>query len=287
MARVRRLDVTRLSDAALKEALTPSKGDADTVRVFAIVNEAMRRRLGAWRVFDERPEGAEAARCREAASRLLASCGDAPGDPSWADSKEFSRRLSGGLDDLGLDGDARTVVGAMVYVAVKSRTAYPADILLPAAFYEALRRLDPDGEMAFLATDEQLLAGAAACGKNVVEMDAGEGKTVAVAFAAAWRSLGGGPVHVVTANDYLAARDAAWLAPVYESLGLSVGAVLGYMDDDERRDAYRQRIVYGTIREFGFDFLRDNLGHPPSTPVQGPWIRPSSTRRTTSSSTKP
>ena len=158
----------------------------------------------------------------------------------------------------------------MVYMGLKSRVAYPADILLSAEFYRSLSSLDVDGTVDFRATDEQLLAGRAMCGRNVVEMDAGEGKTIAAAFTAVWYALRGSSVHVVTANDYLASRDANWLAPVYESLGLTVGAVLGYMDDDERRNAYRQQIVYGTLREFGFDFLRDNLKHPPSAPVQGP-----------------
>ena len=90
-------------------------------------------------------------------------------------------------------------------------------------------------------------------------MDAGEGKTVAAAFPAALHALMGRPVHVVTANDYLADRDAKLLAPVYESLGLSVGAVLQHTEEGERRHVYRRAIVYGAMRELGFDYLRDNL----------------------------
>ena len=93
----------------------------------------------------------------------------------------------------------------------------------------------------------------------VVEMSAGEGKTVAAAFPAVLHALSGRGVHVMTANDYLAARDADWLADVYETLGVSVSAVLGHVGDDDRRAAYRSRIVYGTVRELGFDFLRDNM----------------------------
>ena len=93
----------------------------------------------------------------------------------------------------------------------------------------------------------------------VVEMSAGEGKTVAAAFPAILHALTDRRVHVVTANDYLAARDAEWLADVHEALGISVAAVLGHMGDDDRRAAYRSRIVYGTVRELGFDFLRDNM----------------------------
>ena len=74
---------------------------------------------------------------------------------------------------------------------------------------------------------------------------------------------------MITANDYLAARDAETLCPAYEALGLDVGAVLGPMTDPERATVYSRRVVYGTLREFGFDFLRDNLRLPPDPPVQG------------------
>ena len=76
--------------------------------------------------------------------------------------------------------------------------------------------------------------------RTVVEMDAGEGKTVAAAFPAITQALSGHNVHVITANDYLALRDAELLAPAYEFLGLTVGTVLSHMSDAERRSAYRQ-----------------------------------------------
>ena len=281
-SRVRACDLTGYSDLGLRKSLDRCKGrvaedmrDTSSVEVFAIVNEAISRRLGAWRVFGDNSGNGRVAGCQALASRLLSPYLDSRrrdllDDPSYVDSETFSQQLSSRLDDLGLDADARAVVRTMVYMGLKSRVAYPADILLSAEFYRSLSSLDVDGAVDFRATDEQLLAGRAMCGRNVVEMDAGEGKTIAAAFTAVWYALRGSSVHVVTANDYLASRDANWLAPVYESLGLTVGAVLGYMDDDERRNAYRQQIVYGTLREFGFDFLRDNLKHPPSAPLQGP-----------------
>lgn len=135
---------------------------------------------------------------------------------------------------------------------------------------EALARgLSGSGGPRFRATDEQVAAGLLMYGGAVVEMGAGEGKTVAGAFPAAFHALTGGCVHVITANDYLAARDAELLSPVYEALGLEVGAVLGPMTDPERATAYSRSVVYGTLREFGFDFLRDNLRLPPDPPVQG------------------
>ena len=101
-------------------------------------------------------------------------------------------------------------------------------------------------------------------------MDAGEGKTVAIAFAAALHALMGRRVHVVTANDYLAGRDAALLEPVYRSLGISSGAVPGHMEEEERRHVYRRSIVYGAMRELGFDYLRDNLKASAGERVQKP-----------------
>ncbi len=130
--------------------------------------------------------------------------------------------------------------------------------------YEAIRR-----KLSFRATEEQVLAGLLLWRGKVVEMNAGEGKTLAAAFPAALHTAAGRSVHVITANDYLAVRDAETLAPVYESLGLTVSAVAQSMNDDERRSAYGANIVYGTVRELGFDFLRDNLRYSESETVQG------------------
>ena len=141
------------------------------------------------------------------------------------------------------------------------------DEILPEAFAvvnEAIRRI-----LNILATEEQLTAGLHLFRGNIVQMNAGEGKTIAAAFPAVVHALGGSSVHIITANDYLAARDADLLAPVYQALGIGVGAVLGYMEDDERRLTYRNEIVYSTMRELGFDFLRDNLKFTTETQVQG------------------
>ncbi len=108
-------------------------------------------------------------------------------------------------------------------------------------------------------TDEQLLAGLHLFRGRVVEMKAGEGKTAAIAFPAALYAGMGRSVHIITANDYLAARDRELLAPVYQALGISVGTLLETMEPAERRSAYANSVVYGTMRELGFDYLRDNL----------------------------
>lgn len=107
----------------------------------------------------------------------------------------------------------------------------------------------------------QLLAARAMLDRRLVELDTGEGKTLAVAFAAASAALAGIPVHVMTANDYLAARDRGQLAPFYQALGLTAGVVIQASDAAERRHAYACHIAYCTAKELGFDYLRDRLAN--------------------------
>jgi preprotein translocase subunit SecA len=105
----------------------------------------------------------------------------------------------------------------------------------------------------------QLIAAAIMLDGHLAEMATGEGKTLATAIAAATAALAGIPVHVMTANDYLVARDAQWLTPLYAALGLRVGAVTARSTAGERRDAYACNVTYCTAREVAFDYLRDRL----------------------------
>ena len=118
----------------------------------------------------------------------------------------------------------------------------------------------------------QLCAARAMLGGQLAEMATGEGKTLAAALAAAVAALAGVPVHVLTVNDYLVARDAAQLGPFYASLGLSVGAVLGgvlsHSSEAQRRSAYATNICYATAREVAFDYLRDQLAGAAASPLQ-------------------
>ncbi|MCK9528663.1 MAG: hypothetical protein M0Q23_08510 [Syntrophales bacterium] len=107
--------------------------------------------------------------------------------------------------------------------------------------------------------DVQLLGGIVLHEGKIAEMKTGEGKTLAATLPIYLNALSGRGVHVVTVNDYLAGRDAAWMGPVYTSLGLTVGTIVHGMDDRQRREAYRCDVTYGTNNEFGFDYLRDNM----------------------------
>jgi preprotein translocase subunit SecA len=131
------------------------------------------------------------------------------------------------------------------------------DDLLPEAFAaarEAARR--SKGLRPF---DVQLIGGITLHEGRIAEMRTGEGKTLMATLPAYLNALTGRGVHIVTVNDYLARRDAQWMGPIYEALGLTVGVVQSRQDPAEKRAAYQADITYGTNNEFGFDYLRDNM----------------------------
>ena len=117
-------------------------------------------------------------------------------------------------------------------------------------------------------TPEQLMAGLAMHDGCIAEMATGEGKTLAATLTCTLQALASEGVHIALPNDYLSARDADWMRPVYEMLGLSVGLVTSDMDDAARRDAYACDVTYGVASEFGFDYLRDNMKHTLAETVQ-------------------
>jgi len=131
------------------------------------------------------------------------------------------------------------------------------DDVLPEAFAvvrEAARRIL--GERHY---DVQLVGGIVLHQGKIAEMKTGEGKTLTSTLPVYLNGLTGKGVHVVTVNDYLAARDSEWMGKVYTFLGMNVGKIIHGMDDQERRAAYAADITYGTNNEFGFDYLRDNM----------------------------
>jgi preprotein translocase subunit SecA len=107
--------------------------------------------------------------------------------------------------------------------------------------------------------DVQLIGGMVLHQGKIAEMKTGEGKTLAATLPVYLNALSGLGVHVVTVNDYLAKRDAAWMGTIYNFLDMSVGVIVHELDDAHRQQAYRSDITYGTNNEFGFDYLRDNM----------------------------
>ena len=131
------------------------------------------------------------------------------------------------------------------------------DQLLPEAF--AVAREAGKRVMGMRHFDVQLIGGMTLHEGRIAEMRTGEGKTLVATLAVYLNALEGKGVHVVTVNDYLARRDANWMRPLYEFLGLSVGVVTPFQPPEEKRAAYAADITYGTNNEFGFDYLRDNM----------------------------
>ncbi len=116
--------------------------------------------------------------------------------------------------------------------------------------------------------DVQLMGAMALHEANIAEMKTGEGKTLVAPLAVILNAYAGQGVHIVTVNDYLAKRDADWMAPLYGAMGLTVGVIYAFMEGDERKAAYDADITYGTNSEFGFDYLRDNMVLSPAEMVQ-------------------
>jgi preprotein translocase subunit SecA len=142
----------------------------------------------------------------------------------------------------------------------------PLEDLIPEAFAtvrEAAKR--SIGQRHF---DVQLVGGMVLNDGRISEMKTGEGKTLVATLPVYLNALTGRGVHVVTVNDYLAKRDAAWMGAIYKFLGLSVGCIVHELSDAERRAQYACDVTYGTNNEFGFDYLRDNMKYAVSEMVQ-------------------
>jgi preprotein translocase subunit SecA len=131
------------------------------------------------------------------------------------------------------------------------------DDVLPEAF--ALTREAARRSIGQRHYDVQLVGGMVLHDGSISEMKTGEGKTLTATLAVFLNTLGGEGVHVVTVNDYLARRDAEWMAPIYEALGVTVAAIQEGDDHDTRTRKYAHDVTYGTNSEFGFDYLRDNM----------------------------
>jgi len=168
------------------------------------------------------------------------------GQASQAELGELSRRLRDRVGpELPHEGD---MVEAFVLV------------------YEACRRT-----IGLIPHDVQMIAGLVMLGRKIAELPTGEGKTLAAVFPAYLQAMAGRGVHILTFNDYLARRDAAWMGPIYRLLGLSVGFVQEGMSKSEKRRAYACDVTYATAKEAGFDFLRDQLARSTDDFVHRPF----------------
>ncbi|MDE3741930.1 preprotein translocase subunit SecA [Maribacter polysaccharolyticus] len=159
---------------------------------------------------------------------------------------EFDRKISGSKDYVSLDGD-------------KAIWKNSWDAAGKAVTWDMVHY------------DVQLIGGIALHQGKIAEMQTGEGKTLVATLPMYLNALSGHGAHLVTVNDYLAKRDSAWMAPIFEFHGLSVDCIDHHKPNSEgRRAAYNADITYGTNNEFGFDYLRDNMAHTPADLVQRP-----------------
>src|SRR3954447_7378985 len=148
----------------------------------------------------------------------------------------------------------------------EARNGRDLEDLLPEVF--AIVRETGKRTMSMRHFDVQMVGGMVLHGGEIAEMKTGEGKTLTATLAVVLNALDGKGVHVVTVNDYLARRDAEWMSPIYDFLGLSVGILENMQDAEAKQAAYEADITYGTNSEFGFDYLRDNMAQSLEEKVQ-------------------
>ena len=173
------------------------------------------------------------------------------------------KRLSRILEEInGLEPSIATLSDA----ELSAKTSYfrglladgaELDDILPEAF--AVVRETAKRMVDMRPFDVQVIGGMVLHEGRIAEMKTGEGKTLAATMPVYLNALSGDGVHIVTVNDYLARRDAEWMKPIYNFMGLSVGVITHGLDDVERKAMYNCDITYGTNNEFGFDYLRDNM----------------------------
>ncbi|WP_305883302.1 preprotein translocase subunit SecA [Conexibacter sp. DBS9H8] len=152
------------------------------------------------------------------------------------------------------DGELRGIADEL---RERARNGESLDALLPETF--ALVREASRRTMGMRHFDVQLIGGMVLHDGSIAEMRTGEGKTLTATLAVVLNTLGGRGVHVVTVNDYLARRDALWMKPIYDFLGVSVGILQNMQPYEEKQAAYAADVTYGTNSEYGFDYLRDNM----------------------------
>ncbi|MBC7431043.1 MAG: preprotein translocase subunit SecA [Rubritepida sp.] len=166
------------------------------------------------------------------------------------------------LDDDALRGRVRAIQGRVAEGA-------ELDTVLEEVF--AIVREGARRALGMRHFDVQMVGGMVLHEGRIAEMKTGEGKTLVATLPVILNALSGKGVHVVTVNDYLAARDAEWMGKLYGFLGLTTGVIVHGLTDDQRQAAYARDITYGTNNEFGFDYLRDNMKYRLEEMVQRPF----------------
>src|SRR4051794_1952351 len=148
----------------------------------------------------------------------------------------------------------------------EARNGRDADDLLPEVF--AIVREAGRRTMSMRHFDVQMIGGMVLHGGEIAEMKTGEGKTLTATLAVVLNAMAGMGVHVVTVNDYLARRDAEWMSPIYDFLGITIGVLQNMQSYEDKQVAYASDVTYGTNSEFGFDYLRDNMAQSLEEKVQ-------------------
>ena len=181
------------------------------------------------------------------------------------------------IDEFAFDVSLLSQQAKNIYDDIKSQLANGAnvnEIEIPVEYNHEIRNLFPESKppFRFRHFDVQVVGGNVLCDGKIAEMATGEGKTLVATLAAYLVHITGKKVHVVTVNDYLAKRDGEWMAPAFNALGLTVGAIQSDQDPSgpQRRQQYGCDITYGTNNEFGFDYLRDNMKISIEQMAQGP-----------------
>ena len=197
----------------------------------------------------------------------------ATGNPVESDLREYAamvdeikRRNRANLSDSEIRERVRSIRDGMGGPDASAQRPPRLEIEVFALVREAARRalrLDP--------FDVQMIAGLAMARRRIAELPTGEGKTLAAVFPVCLYALAGRGAHVLTFNDYLARRDARWMGPIFECLGLSVSCIQEGMPPADKRAAYRADVTYATAKEAGFDFLRDRIADDLAALVHRPF----------------
>jgi preprotein translocase subunit SecA len=173
--------------------------------------------------------------------------------------KEYEKRIAriaAYEPELELESDDE-LRARIVAMRERAHDGESLDELLPETF--AIVREAATRHMGMRHFDVQLIGGMAIHGGNIAEMKTGEGKTLTATLPVILNALAGRGVHVVTVNDYLARRDAEWMSPIYDALGITWGVLQNNQEYEDKQIAYAADVTYGTNSEFGFDYLRDNM----------------------------